>query len=247
MENASKISADLEARRDPEKSVHTSRYFKCGPGQYGEGDIFLGVSVPVVRETVRRHSKGATTEDVLLLTSSHWHEERLAGFLLLIEIYRRRLKDPKGDVHELMEFYHRIIPRGNNWDLVDLAAPYLLGDYLLRHPMHAGTMVMQLSMSGNLWKERAAVVATLPSVRKGEFEVATEQCRIHLGHTHDLMHKAVGWVLREIGKKDEGALTTFLRLNAHEMHRTTLRYAIERLSPEARKSWLAVKRTTEQK
>ncbi len=242
MSSSERISDALHALSDAQRANDLKRFFKCEPGEYGEGDRFLGIRVPDVREIVTQNHRDATLDDVNLLTLSSWHEERLAGFMLLIQLYKSALKKEQSQTHTMMDFYFRIIERGNNWDLVDLVAPYLLGDYMLRFPDHALTPMMQLSMSGNLWKERVAIVAHLPLIRKEQFESALEQCSIHLKHSSDLIHKAIGWVLREVGKKDKEILIAFIEKNLGDMHSTTLRYAIEKMPLQERQQWLQKKR-----
>jgi len=242
MKIAEKISSGLTALSNPRQATILSRFFKTAPGEYGEGDRFLGIKVPETRQIVHENRLGATFDDVELLTRSVWHEERLAGFMLLIEIYRKQAKEGSDDIHATADYYHSIITRGNNWDLVDLVAPYILGDYLERHPRHAEVIVMQLALSETLWKQRAAIVATLPMVRKGNFDLTLELASMFEAHPHELMHKACGWLLREIGKKNPQTLDEYLHRHAADMAPTALRYAIEKLDPAIRKKWMAIRR-----
>lgn len=241
MEAAQNISAALRTLADSDKAYDQSRFFKCGKGEYGEGDRFLGIRVPDTRAIVKDNIRGATLDDADLLTRSPWHEERLAGFMVLIELYARacRRGANPGDDERVADFYYKIIERGNNWDLVDLVAPKILGHRLISDSPTARTVLTQFAASGNLWKERAAMVATLTEIRTGEFSNAFHLAAQFLRHPHDLMHKAVGWMLREVGKRDEKAMKGFLDRHYNEISRTTLRYAIERLPEMTRREYLA--------
>lgn len=242
MEAASKISAELSVLADPEQAKILERFFKTGPGEYGEGDRFLGVKVPQVRAIVKKLYKLGNVNDVELLTRSTYHEERLAGFLLLVEIYnaaKKRNEDAR--VAEIVDYYRSILERGNNWDLVDLIAPKILGDRLLTHGKHAEPILMQLASSDNLWKQRVSIIATLPLIRHGMHDLTLDLAIYLMPHTHDLIHKASGWMLREVGKKDEKILFAFLDRYCTRLPRTTLRYAIEKLEPRRRQQYMTMK------
>lgn len=241
MTAASKISEALSALADPQQTVVLSRFFKTGAGEYGEGDRFLGIKVPQTREVVKSFRKLGTLTDVDLLTRSTYHEERLAGFLLLIELYnaaKKRKDEPR--IAEIVEFYRSILERGNNWDLVDLVAPKILGDRL-SCGKDAEPILMQLAASDNLWKQRVSIVATLPLIKKGDFGLTIDLAIFLMTHDHDLIHKAVGWMLREVGKKDERMLLAFLDHYCTQLPRTTLRYALEKLEPRHRLSYMTRK------
>ncbi len=250
MKAAEIISSELSAAADTAQAAILSRFFKTGPGEYGEGDRFLGVKVPVTRAIVKGVRKFSTLDDVDLLTRSTFHEERLAGFLLLIELYeeakrtsrrRRRgesdLRTDDSAVTAIVNYYHSILERGNNWDLVDLVAPKILGDRL-QSGKDAEPILMQLAASDNLWKQRVSIVATLPLIRKNDFDLTFDLVICLATHPHDLIHKACGWMLREVGKRNEKMLLAFLDHYCTILPRTTLRYAIERLEERHRVSYL---------
>ena len=242
MEAAYRISSEISAHADPEQAKVLERFFKTGPGEYGEGDRFLGVRVPQVREIIKRLHKLGTLRDVELLTKSTFHEERLAGFLLLVELYNSaKKKKEEKTVAEIVDYYRSIMERGNNWDLVDLVAPKILGDRLLSQNQDAETILMQLAASDNLWKQRVSIVATLPLIKNGMHDLTLDLAIYLIPHRHDLIHKASGWMLREVGKKDERLLLAFLDRYCTKLPRTTLRYAIEKLEPRHRLQYMTMK------
>lgn len=241
MDTAFKISAEISAAADQEQAAVLQRFFKTGPGEYGEGDRFLGVKVPRVREIVKRFRKTGNLDDVDLLTKSTYHEERLAGFLLLVELYNEsKKKKNEKQTAAIVDFYRSILDRGNNWDLVDLIAPKILGDRL-SSGRDAEPILMQLAGSDNLWKQRISIVATLPLIKKGIYDLTLDIAIYLIPHEHDLIHKATGWMLREVGKKDERLLLAFLDHYCTKLPRTTLRYAIEKLEPRRRQQYLTMK------
>lgn len=212
------------------------RFFKTGPGEYGEGDVFLGLKVPVTRSLVREYRKEATVSDVRRLLESRFHEVRLCGFLLLIEIYNRDKR------RETVDFYLSMIDRGNNWDLVDLVAPKILGDWLVSNPEERAVLDSLADMEGRLWHQRVAIVATFALIRAGEYGPTLRIAERFLAHEHDLIHKASGWILREMGKRGGlSLLLEFLERYGAVMPRTMLRYAIERLPEEQRQYFLRLK------
>lgn len=221
-----------------EKARHLSRFFKTEPGAYGEGDKFLGIAVPQTRSVVKRYRSEITLSDLDALIKSEWHEIRLAGFLLLVELYRKA-GSPEHTKH-IVDFYVDRIPYGNNWDLVDLVCYNLLGDWLLRNPDHRPVLDRFATME-SLWHQRVSIVATMALVRAGEFGATLRIARLLLNHPHDLIHKAVGWLLREVGKRDEPTLIDFLDTYCTSMSRTTLRYAVERLSTDLRRHYMTVR------
>lgn len=238
------IGEEMHALADAARAAHLMRFFKTGPGQYGEGDRFLGLRVPQTRALVKEYKARVTRDDVEALAASPWHELRLAAFLLLIEIYSRheREKCPEESRRDI-DLYLGLLDRADNWDLVDLSAPKLLGEYMLRHPQERGSLRELAAMEGCLWRQRAAVVSTWTLIRAGEYADTLELCRMLLTHPHDLMHKATGWMLREVGKRGgEAELLRFLDEHAPRMPRTALRYAIERLTPPQRRHYLALPR-----
>lgn len=233
---AAKIVRELKEAGSEEKRAVLARFFRTGKGEYGEGDRFLGVMVPQIRAVAAAHAgeSGEGVERALL--GSPWHEARECGLFLMERRFRKGGEEVRGAV---CRAYLEVVAEGrvNNWDLVDLSAPGLLGAWLLERKGERG-MLDGLAEREGLWENRVAVVATLAFVRKGELDDAFRLCQRLLGHRHDLMHKAVGWVLRECGKKDAGRLREFLGRHAKGMARTTLRYAIERFPAEERKEWL---------
>lgn len=230
--HASAVSRELRAMGSPEKAGRLAGFFKTGPGEYGHGDVFIGVTVPEIRSVVARHT-GATRLDVEALTKSKVHEERLAGLLLMVWKFEHGTPDEKAMI---CEHYLKIMGRVNNWDLVDLTAPKILGEWI------AGggdsSVLYRLAGSGSLWERRVAIVSTFAFIRRGIFGDTLKISEILLGDGHDLMHKAVGWMLREVGKRDEKALEGFLDRNAGKMPRTMLRYAIERMPDAKRRAYM---------
>lgn len=210
-------------------------YFKTGKGEYGEGDKFIGLKVPTIRAAIKEYQQ-IPSDDVELLLESEFHEIRMAG--LLIWVYQfKRAKDAEAK-KKIVDLYLRNSRYVNNWDLVDLSCCEILGGYLLDKPKQ---LLFELSKSSNLWEQRIAMVTTLAFIRKGEFGTALDLCEHYLSHKHDLMHKAAGWCLREIGKKNRDVLVDFLDKHAANMPRTMLRYSIEKMGEEERKYYLSAK------
>lgn len=234
------IEERMKSMRDEAQSKHLMRFFKCGVGEYGEGDLFLGIRVPVTREIVKEFRNEVEPSDVIRLTSSPWHEIRLAGFLLLIEIYRKEIKKKNfGNASNLVNLYLSLLDKGNNWDLVDLVAPKILGDWLIHNPGERELLYQLAEMEGKLWHQRTAIVANWSIIRSGSFEDTFRITEKLINHPHDLIHKACGWMLREIGKRGgKEALVIFLEANLKRMPRTMLRYAIEHFPEEERKEYL---------
>jgi 3-methyladenine DNA glycosylase AlkD len=225
------ITRDLNALADPDKARILSRFFKTGKGQYGEGDIFLGIPVPQQRIIAKRH-RDLALADLRELLSSSVHEHRLVSLLVLIARYRR--EDGPGR-KQVFDFYLRNTARINNWDLVDLSAQHILGDYLLDKDR---AVIYRLAEAANLWERRMAIMSTFAFIRKGQFEDTFNIAARLLYDKHDLIHKATGWMLREIGKRDLEAEEEFLLKYFKEMPRTMLRYAIERFEDKKRKFYL---------
>lgn len=225
---------------DESEARHLMRFFKTGKGEYGEGDLFLGIRVPQTRAIVREMKREATLDDVEELTASPYHELRLAGFLLLIEIYKRESKSGNGGA--IVDFYIQRLDRGNNWDLVDLVAPKILGDYLIAYPGERPILDRFAAMDGYLWHQRVAIVATWALICAGQYDDTLRIARTLLSHRHDLIHKATGWMLREVGKRGgHDRLIAFLDYHAATMPRTALRYAIERLPETTRRHYLTLR------
>ena len=223
------------SQADPSQVAGLSRFFKTGPGQYGEGDRFLGIKVPVTREVVRRCWSRAGFEDLEECVESPYHEVRLAGLLALIQVFSHAKKDPAKQ-RACIDFYLAHTDRINNWDLVDLTCYPLLGEWLLDKDR---TLLYDLARSGKtIWEQRIGIVTTMAFIRHGQLEDTFAIADILLHHPHDLIHKAVGWLLREAGKRDKAALKAFLAPRYATMPRTMLRYAIEKFPEEERKGYL---------
>ncbi len=239
---ANPVLRALLAAASPERAANLRRFFKTGPGEYGGNDRFLGVMVPQIRAIVRENRAAASLATALALLASPWHEAREAGLFLLVDRFRTATPAQRRRIHAA---YLAALRKGrvNNWDLVDASAPTLVGLYLLDDapaPLpRAFPLLDGLARAATLWENRVAVVATLAFIRRGRLAPAFRQCAAALGHPHDLMHKAVGWMLRECGKRDGGRLRDFLAARFRAMPRTTLRYAIERFPAPERASWLA--------
>jgi len=236
--NAQEVVSDLHAYRDPERARHSAAYFKTGPGEYGEGDIFIGLTVPQVRHVAGIH-KSLPPAEILELLQSHEHEVRLCALIILVNRYKRSQSDIEKS--ELFALYLTSVRDGfvNNWDLIDTSAP-TFGENLLPDPDRRD-LLLELAKSDSLWERRLSIMFTFAFIRVNEFDDALALAEFHLGDKHDLMHKACGWMLREIGKRNVEVLRGFLATHAAVMPRTELRYAIEKLDVDERQNWLAVR------
>ena len=216
---------------DPERAAHSQRFFKTGPGEYGEGDIFLGVKVPRQR-ALARHFKQATRQDALELLHSKYHEARLTALFLLIQVYDR---GDEADRQQVYEDYLGHLQYINNWDLVDSSAMQIVGHYLYdkdRSPLRI------MANSPDLWERRVAIIASFYFIRMSEFQDTLILAEILLEDKEDLIHKAVGWMLREVGNRSRNSEESFLKKYYLKMPRTMLRYAIERFPQEHRQAYL---------
>lgn len=238
---AEDIIAVLEEQRDEMQRHNLMRFFKTGKGDYGEGDEFIGLKVPQTREVVKVSKGLVPFDEIEKLLESRWHEARLCGFLLLVEEMKRALPkrtgDPAGRREEIAEFYLRHARRANNWDLVDMSCPKIIGWWLLYSDTDR-SILDTLAGSDNLWEQRISIVSTWMLIRHHQFDDALRVSERLLGHSHDLIHKAVGWMLREVGKHDMNLLRDFLATHYPRLHRTTLRYAIEKMDEYERQQWL---------
>jgi 3-methyladenine DNA glycosylase AlkD len=225
------IKARLRQRADPARVDVLQRFFKTGPGQYGEGDRFIGVTMPDLRD-VCRECAGATLEDIAALLRSGVHEERGLALLLLVAAFERA--DAAGR-RAIYQFYLAHTPHINNWDLVDSSASPIVGAYLFDR---SRAPLTRLARSRSLWERRIAIVATHGFIRRGDLDETFRIADLLLEDGHDLIHKAVGWMLREAGKKDGRALRDYLTPRHGRMPRTMLRYAIERFPEEERRRYL---------
>ena len=220
--------AELARLADPAKAQVLERLFKTGKGQYGEGDVFIGVTVPQSRRVAMKCTS-VTLEDVKGLLYSKIHEERLVALLILVQ-------KSKADPDSVARFYINNISQVNNWDLVDLSAPRILGAYLEGRDR---SILYRLAASDKLWERRIAIIATQHFIRKDDFADTLKISEMLLADGHDLMHKAVGWMLREVGKRDLAVEEAFLQRHWKNMPRTALRYAIERFPEEKRRAYMA--------
>ena len=226
------VVRDLGRLADPQKAKILAGFFKCGKGEYGEGDKFLGIVVPEQRRVVKKYFEEITLPEIEKLVESQFHEHRLVGLLMLVEKFGRADEKKK---KEIFSFYLKHAKQVNNWDLVDLTAPKIVGEHLLSGDRK---VLYKLAKSKNLWERRVAILATFTFIRQNQFEDAFKISEILLSDPHDLIHKAVGWMLREAGKRDQKAEEEFLQKHLSEMSRTTLRYAIERFKEKKRQAYL---------
>ena len=237
--NANKLMAALDAAGDATVATHSQRFFKTGPGQYGEGDIFIGVRVPQTR-VICREFADMSLDQIERVLDSPIHEHRIAGVIIMSEQTKRARKNNDQKTRRaLYELYLRRADRINNWDLVDVSSPAVVGEYLLDKDSYSP--LLKLAKADLLWERRIAIVSTLAFTRADRFEPVTTVSRMLINDSEDLMHKAVGWMLREAGKRDIAVLEQFLTEHAHELPRTALRYSIERMTPERRQYWMAAK------
>ena len=229
------LLSQMLSKADPSQVDGLSRFFKTGPGQYGEGDKFLGIKVPVTRSVVKECWKKADFKDLEECICSEYHEVRLAALLALVEIFSHSKKNPVLQ-QQCIDFYLAHTAYINNWDLVDLSCYPLLGKWLLDKDR---TLLYNLARNGKtIWEQRIGIVSTMTLIRHGQLQDTFNIADILLHHTHDLIHKAVGWLLREAGKRNKAALESWLGPRFREMPRTMLRYAIERFPEEERLRYL---------
>ena len=247
---AEDIICHMESLHNEKQRKHLMRFFKTGKGEYGEGDEFLGLKVPQTREVVKTVWKGLPLSEIPTLLKNRWHEVRLCGLLILVAKFEalatKRLVNVPSAVHgrdEILTMYLQYAEQANNWDLVDLSVHKIVGNWLLL-PSFLGDRSYKLSIlddlaqSPCLWKQRMSMVCSWKTSQQGDPSWCLRYAEMHLHHQHDLMHKAVGWMLREMGKRvSMDLLRDFLRQHAHEMPRTALRYAIEQMTEEERDYW----------
>jgi 3-methyladenine DNA glycosylase AlkD len=231
------IHAEVRALADPVRAAGVARFFKTGPGEYGEGDRFLGLTVPQIRRLARAHRAlplAGTLAVALALLASEWHEERLLALLLLADAHARA-QDP-AERRAIHDAYLARIGRVNNWDLVDASAPYIVGPHVAPDDL---ALLERLAASPSLWERRIAMVATQHHIRTGDVRPALHVAGRLLDDREDLLHKATGWMLREAWKRDPAAVEAFVRRHHARLPRTALRYAIERFPAARRRAWLA--------
>ncbi|MCR4957247.1 MAG: DNA alkylation repair protein [Prevotella sp.] len=242
----------MESLRNDAQRTVLMGFFKTGPGEYGEDDEFLGLKVPQTREVVKAAGPDFPLGEVPELLMNRWHEVRLCGLLVLVAKFERlatkRLENDAAAIRgrdEIVTMYLQYAERANNWDLVDLSVHKILGHWLLLPSMlgdkdYKVKILDELAASTCLWKQRMSIVCSWKTSQQGDPSWCLRYAEVHLHHPHDLMHKAVGWMLREMGKRcSMDLLRAFLLQHAHEMPRTMLRYAIEKMPERERKEWLS--------
>lgn len=225
------IQKKLAKLGDPRTAIASQRFFKTGPGEYGEGDLFRGIRVPVLRRLSREY-QAITLPEAEQLLKSPFHEDRLLALLLWVRLYSQGDRLVRGKIYSLYLKNARFI---NNWDLVDSSAEHVVGAFLW--DKERGRLY-QLAKSRDLWERRIAIMATFHFIKRGEFDETLKLAQKLLSDGEDLIHKAVGWMLREVGKRDQEAEERFLKENYRRMPRVTLRYAIERFPKEKRQMYL---------
>ncbi|HOA35897.1 MAG TPA: DNA alkylation repair protein [Bacillota bacterium] len=227
------IKKELARLADPEKAKHSQRFFQAFPGGYGEGDRFLGLTVPLQRKVAGRYYREITLDELEALLRDPFHECRLTAlYMMRLRFERARTAAEK---EAIVELFLRNLDCINNWDLVDSSAPYILGPYLAESK---SDLLCKLASSGELWKQRIAMMATFYFIRQGRYRETLCLAEKYLDHPHDLIHKATGWMLREIGNRDQDAEIAFLKKHYRQMPRTMLRYAIEKFDPPLREQFL---------
>ncbi len=227
------LKKEIEASGNSEKAKLYQRFFKTGKGEYGEKDVFIGLTMPKQREIAKKYSN-LSLPKIQELLKNKIHEHRMIGLIILSNKYKKAKEEEKANI---FNFYLKNTKRINNWDLVDLTAPNIAGEFLYFNKKNR-KILYELARSENLWEKRIGIISTLYFIKHSDFEDSLAIAEILLNDSHDLIHKAVGWVLREIGKKDEFVLEDFLRMHYHNLPRTTLRYAIEKLNEEKRQKYL---------
>lgn len=233
------LAKEISGLIDQDKAKILARFFKTGKGEYGEGDLFLGINVPEIRSLAKRW-QGA--DDILIeeLLSNKYHEIRLLGVIILVSRYQLAQDEKKKK--KVLDFYFKHRYALNNWDLVDLSVYKIWGDYLLRHK-DKRSKLFKFARSSNIWERRMAVVATMTLIKNNQFSEIFKLSRMLIDDKEDLIHKALGWMLRELGKKDRKSLEAFLDAYADKLARTTLRYAIEKFPEKKRRYYLQSSRT----
>lgn len=232
------IKKELLSYVNPDKAAHYPKFFKTGPGEYGDGDRFIGVTVPPQRQIAKKYYQEISLTEIAALLDSPIHEHRLTALIMLTYKAKKASSD---ELKTLAEFYLSKMDRINNWDLIDISADIVLGEYVVQNPDQI-KLLFSLAQADDLWQNRIAMLSCFAFIKRKEFEVPLKVAEMLLHHEHDLIHKAVGWMVREIGKKDQAVEEAFLDKHFTTMPRTMLRYAIEKFSPELRDYYLG--RTT---
>ncbi len=227
-----RLEVDLKSATDPVRAQCYQRFFQTGKGQYGEGDIFLGLKVPYQRQLAKKYKDVIDFDDIEKLLMHKIHEFRFMGLLLMMEkLHKADAKLKK----KIFKMYLKYSKQVNNWDLVDFSAPKIVGNYLLEYP-NEKDILYTYAKSDNLWQRRIAIISTFAFIKKKQFEDTFKITEMLLNDPHDLIHKAIGWLLREVGKRDQAAEETFLQKHCHKMPRAMLRSAIERFE-ESKRMW----------
>ena len=228
---AKEVINELKILATEDRRKSNEWFFKTNKGEYGYGDIFLGVRMPDIRKVANKFSPKIALKELTELIQSPIHEVRLCALIILVNQYK------KGNFSKIFEYYIRQINFINNWDLVDSSAPYIVGDYLYNNPDER-LILFEFVHSENLWVRRISIVSTFTLIKNNQFNETLQIAKILLNDKHDLIHKAVGWMLREVYKRDQDLIRTFLKQNYSQLPRTTLRYAIERMDEVERLSYL---------
>lgn len=226
-----KIVDEIKSFSTPEGAKRRASFFKTGRGEYAERDLFLGVDSPSLRKIAKKYFKAVSYADLQKMLESPYHEIRVGAVFILVLMFQHGSEEER---KKIFDFYMENIRYINNWDLVDVSAPYIVGPVAFENE----SVLFSLAKSCRLWEERVSVVATLYFIKQNRFDVTLSLGEYFLTHRHDLMHKAVGWMLREVGKRDEKVLCDFLDKHINQMPRTMLRYAIERFPEDKRRRYL---------
>ena len=225
------LVSEIREKADKKRSERAKSFSKTGIGEYGEGDVFIGISTPVLRVIARKYFD-LKLNDLEKLLGSRIHEERSLALMILAQKYKRGKEESAKS--EIYDFYIKNRKGVNNWGLVDISAWHIAGNFLIDHSKDR-SVLYEFARSSDLWERRISIVATYAFIRKNQFDDTLKICEILMRDSHDLIHKACGWMLREVGKKDQKILEEFLRKNYDKMPRTTLRYAIEKFPEKKRK------------
>lgn len=233
-----KIIEELKIIANNDDAIFLQRFFKTGKGEYGEGDKFLGIRNPATRKVAKKYYKQITNKELQDLLSSQWHEIRLCALVMMNYLMESKIisQNRKDQLYEL--YLSNIDTSINNWDLVDISAPHVVGEYLINN---SDKSILQKLAQGSLWQKRVAIISTFAFIRENDLGDATLLCQKLMYEEHDLLHKAVGWTMREIGKKDKDILLKMLDENAAYMPRTALRYSLEKLTSEEKKYYMNMK------
>lgn len=236
MNTAKNVEKKMRSLSSKQKAQHAQRFFKTGKGQYGEGDLFLGITVPTLRKLAKEFKEISLSENTKLLRSK-WHEIRLIALIIWVNQYQKADQRKQRKIFQLFMKNKKWI---NNWDLVDLSTPHITGHWF--YETKNKKMLFQLAKSKNLWDRRIAVISTFYHIRQNQFSEIIQLCALLINDTEDLMHKACGWMLREMGKRNKSVLISFLKKNAAKMPRTMLRYSIEKMSVQEKQKFMNMKR-----